>query len=148
MLYFSLALNAVLVVALVAVCRPRANLIVANIVLRQQLATLRTKHPRLSNRHRLFWIALRRWWPSWRSVLVVVTPETIIRWHRAGFRAFWRFRSKSKGPPPIALPIRQAIQRMHDENGTWGAPRIHGELLRLEFNVITPTVSRYLAFPC
>ncbi len=147
MLYFSLAFNAVLVVSLVAVCRPRANFIVANIALRQQLAILKAKHPRphLANPHQLFWIALRRWWPSWRSVLVIVTPDTVLRWHRAGFRAVWRFRSKSSGPPSIGLPIRQAIQRMHAENATWGVFRIHGELLRLDFDVSEATVSRYLA---
>jgi putative transposase len=107
----------------------------------------RTKHPRprLSHRHRLFWIALRRWWPSWRSALAIVTPETVLRWHRAGFRAFWRFDSSSKGPHPIALSIRQAIQRLRDDNTTWGAPRIHDELLRLQFKASEATVSRYLA---
>ena len=147
MLEFSLTLNAFLIVTLVAVYRPRASLIIANIALRQQLAALRAKHPRprLSNRTRLFWIALRRWWPPWRSVLVIVTPDTVVRWHRPGFRAFWRSRSKPKGPRPIPAETRETIRRLHKENHTWGAPRIHGELLRLDFNVSEATVSRYLA---
>jgi putative transposase len=92
----------------------------------------------------MFWILLRRLWPSWTNVLVIVKPETVASWHRAGFRLFWRLRSRSKrlGRPRINVEIRALIQRMVKENPTWGAPRIHSELLRLGLEVSERTVSR------
>ena len=116
--------------------------------LRQQLAVFKRKQPRpqLRNSDRLFWIFLRRLWPSWPHPLILVKPETVVAWHRAGFQLFWRWRSRQRTPgrPPIDLEIRQLIRRIKADNPTWGAPRIHGELLQLGFAISEPTVSRYL----
>ena len=128
--------------------RSRYNLGLEILALRQQLGVLKRTHPRprLRVRDRMFWILLRRFWPSWSKVLVIVKPETVIAWHRAGFRMFWRLRSRAKqhGRPKIDAEIRAIIRRMVKENPTWGAPRIHGELLKLGFDVSERTVSRYL----
>jgi putative transposase len=95
---------------------------------------------------RLFWVALRRLWSRWAEVLIIVKPETVVRWHRAGFRLYWRFLSRQgPGRPRIPSELRQLILRLADENPTWGAPRVHGELLKLGFDVSERTVSRYLA---
>jgi hypothetical protein len=95
---------------------------------------------------RLFWITLRQLWAGWTDALIVVKPETVVSWHRAGFRLFWRFRSRFRRPgrPKVSEEIRQLIRRMKADNPTWGAPRIHGELLLLGFDISEPTVSRYL----
>jgi hypothetical protein len=121
------------VFALVAYLRafflPRHNLALEVAALRQQLAVFKRKRPRpkLNRLDRLFWIALRR---IWTEVLIVVKPETVVRWHRAGFRLFWRWRSRPRRPgrPKVSAEIRHLIRRMKTENPTWGAPRIHGEL--------------------
>ena len=128
--------------------RSRYNLSLEILALRQQLGVLKRKHPRprLRIQDRIFWILLRRLWPAWSNVLVIVKPETVVAWHRAGFRLFWRLRSrpKSLGRPKIDAEVRALIRRMVNENPTWGAPRIHGELLKLGFDVSERTVSRYL----
>jgi transposase InsO family protein len=116
--------------------------------LRQQLAVFKRKQnrPKLRGLDRLFWIALRSLWPGWIESLILVKPETVVSWHRAGFRLFWRWRSRSGNPgrPKISGEIRQLIRRMKVDNPGWGAPRIHGELLRLGCEISEPTVSRYL----
>src|SRR5262245_48719508 len=128
--------------------RSRYNLGLEILALRQQLGILKRKHPRprLRIQDRIFWILLRRLWPGWSSVLVIVKPETVVAWHRASFRLFWRLRSrpKSLGRPKIDAEVRTLIRRMVNENPCWGAPRIHGELLKLGFDVSERTVSRYL----
>ena len=128
--------------------RSRYNLSLEIIALRQQLGVLKRKHPRPRLRvgDRVFWILLRQLWPAWTNVLIIVKPETVISWHRAGFRLFWRFRSRQKnlGRPRIDAEVRAVIRQMVKENPTWGAPRIHGELLKLGFQVSERTVSRYL----
>ncbi len=103
----------------------------------------------MSGGGRLFWVALRRFWPKWRQVLVVVRPETVVRWHRLGFRAFWRWRSRPRRPgrPKVDPNVRELIRRMICENPTWGAPRIHAELLLLGFDVAERTISRFLKRP-
>jgi transposase InsO family protein len=93
---------------------------------------------------RLFWTALRRVYSGWIDALIIVKPETVVSWHHAGFRLFWRWRSRQPGRPKVTGEIRELIRRMKAENPGWGAPRIHGELLQLGFNVSEPTVSRYL----
>ena len=111
--------------------RSRASLAAENLALRQQLAVLRlsVKRPKIRRRDRLFWTWVSRLWPDWRSVLVTVKPETVIRWHRQGFRLYWRWKSKTKnGRPKVDVEIRQLIRRMSRENPTWGAPRIRSEL--------------------
>ena len=128
--------------------RSRCNLGIEILALRQQLAVLKRKNPRprLKIKDRVFWILLRRLWLSWTHALVIVKPETVVAWHRAGFRLFWRLRSRSKniGRPKINAEIRALIQQMVDENPTWGAPRIHGELLKLGFDISERTISRYI----
>ena len=130
-----------------SVCRPRADLVIENMALRQQLAVMTTKkaRPKLTNADRAFWVFLKRTWPRWREVLMVVRPETVVRWHRRGFRVYWRWKSKRRHPgrPRTDREVRQLIRRMAGENG-WGAPRIHGELLKLGFDVSERTISRWM----
>lgn len=138
--------------ALVAYLRslflPRHKLALEAVALRQQLAVFKRKQPRPKpdRLDRLFWIVLRRLWEGWSEALIIVKPETVVSWHRAGFRRFWRWRSQRRRlrRPKVNEQIRQLIRRMKAENPTWGAPRIHGELLQLGFKISEPTVSRYL----
>jgi len=126
----------------------RNSLALEVIALRQQVGVLKRKNPRarLKRGDRLFWLALRRLWPRWASVLVVVKPETVVSWHRAGFRWYWRLLSRRRcGRPRITPELRKLIRSMSAENPTWGAPRIHGELLKLGFEISECTVGRYLA---
>jgi putative transposase len=132
-----------------AVCRLRSDLALENLALRQQLTVLSRRHPRprLTSGDRFFWVMLRRVWVKWTDPLIIVKPDTVVGWHRAGFRLYWRFRSRVKirvGRPRTGQEIRDLIHRMAAENGTWGAPRIHGELLKLGVGVSERTVSRYL----
>jgi putative transposase len=126
----------------------KACLIVENLALRQQLAILlrEKKRPRFTPRDRLFWVLLSHFWPGWRSVLAIASPDTVIRWHRAGFRLFWKWKSRPRKPgrPQISPEIRALIKAMTDTNPLWGAPRIHAELLKLGFDVDERTMSRYL----
>src|ERR1700736_24955 len=127
----------------------RKDLALENLALRQQLLALRTKRPRrrLSTTQKLFWVVLRRLWSGWQKPLLLVTPRTVTEWHRAGFRLYWKWLSKTRklgGRKPLSKEIRALIFRMAAENPTWGAPRIHGELLKLGFTVSEPTVSRWL----
>jgi transposase InsO family protein len=118
------------------------------LALRQQLAVFKRQHPRphLMRRDRLFWVALSTLWQRWKGALLIVKPETVVGWHRVGFRLYWRFRSRvSRGRRRINKEIRTAIDLMTKENPSWGAPRIHGELLKLGFDISERTVSRYLA---
>ena len=127
--------------------RPQRELAIENLALRQQLAILKrtTKRPRLTNADRAFWVALCGLWSDWQHALLLVKPETVIGWHRKGFRLYWTWKSRSRsGRPRIDAEIRTLVDRMARENTTWGAPRIHGELLMLGFNVSEATVSRYM----
>jgi hypothetical protein len=113
----------------------RARLEAENLILRQQLVVLRRKSPtrvRLWNIDRLLLVWLYRLYPSLLDAIIIVQPETVIRWHRRGFRAYWRWKSRHVGGRPrIDSEIRALIRRMSRENPLWGAPRIHGELLML-----------------
>ncbi len=117
-------------------------------VLRHQLIILRRKvhgRVRLTNNDRWFFIQLYRWFPSIQQVLTIVQPETLVRWHRAGFRHYWRWKSRSgRGRPQIDAAMRALIRRMSIENPLWGAPRIHGELLKLGFAVAQSSVAKYM----
>ena len=130
--------------------RTYASLLLESIALRHQIAVLkrsRTRRPCFRQIDRLFWILLSRWWPRWREGLVMVQPETILRWRRNGWSAIWRHRSRGRwrgGRPRVSSEIRDLIRQMARENFLWGAPRIHGELLMLGFRVSQATVSRYL----
>ena len=130
-----------------AVLGNRAAIAAENLALRQQLAVLQrsVKRPRLRRRDRIFWVWLSRLWFDWRSSLMIVNPETVIRWHREGFRLYWRWKSRSTpGRPKIAAEIRSLIRRMSRENATWGAPRIHSELQLLGYTVAESTVAKYM----
>lgn len=126
--------------------RSRLELTIENLALRQQVAVLKAKRPRprLSVLDRAFWVALRHVWLEWAGALIIVKPETVVRWHRAGFRAYWRWKSRQGGRPTIDLEIRELIRRIASENVTWGAPRVHAELQKLGFEVSERTVSRYM----
>jgi transposase InsO family protein len=131
--------------ALRALARSRRSLVLENLALRQQLATLshHGRRPKLVTVDRLFWVALRELWPGWVNALTIVKPATVVDWHRRAFRTYWRHVSRKQGRPPIDAGLRELIERMVKEN-RWGAPRIHGELLKLGFRVSERTVSRYV----
>ena len=126
----------------------RARLEAENLILSQQLVILRRKSPsrvRLWNIDRLLMVSLYRLYPSLLDAITIVQPETVIRWHRRGFRAYWHWKSRQVGGRPrIDSEIRALIRRMSRENPLWGAPRIHGELLMLGIEVAESTVSRYM----
>jgi hypothetical protein len=125
--------------------RSRHDTALEVLALRQQVAVLKRKRPRppLTVLDRLFWTTLRRLWSGWADVLVMVKPETVVGWHRAGFRVYWRWRSGPRGGrPKITAEMGALIRRMAEENSTWGAPKIHGELLKLGFVVSEQTEGR------
>jgi hypothetical protein len=125
--------------------RSKSELAVENAALRHQVAVLRRKvrgRIHLTNADRLFFVQLYRWFPS---ILKVIRPETIVRWHRAGFRCYWRWKSRScGGRPPVDGDLRALIRRMSVDNPLWGAPRIHGELLKLGFDLAQSSVAKYM----
>ncbi len=133
---------------LVSPFRSKSRLEAENAALRQQLIVLRRKmqgRVRLTNDDRWFFILLYRWFPSILQVLTIIRPETLVRWHRAGFRCYWRWKSRSVGGrPQIDTEPRALIRRMSIENPLWGAPRIHGELLKLGFSVAQSSVAKYM----
>jgi transposase InsO family protein len=120
-----------------------------NAVLRQQVTILQRKvrgRVPLTNGDRLFFVQLYRWFPSVVKTMVIVRPDTLLRWHRAGFLRYWRWKSRRLGGrPPVSAELRALIGRMSHENPLWGAPRIHGELLKLGFEVGQTTVAKYMA---
>jgi putative transposase len=128
-----------------ALALSRRVLVLENLALRQQLAIVAHggRRPRLGSVDRLFWVALRQLWPDWSKALAIVQPATVVAWHRRAFHAYWRRISRKQGRPPIDVKLRELIGRMVREN-RWGAPRIHGELLTLGFQVSERTVSRYV----
>src|SRR6266516_1281584 len=142
-----LRLLTVSIAALFSGLRSRRELILENLALRQQLATvLQKRRPRIGPADRAFWVTLRRLWSRWADAVVIVKPETVIGWHRAGFALYWTWLSKrgtSPGRPAVGRHLRDLVRRMASENG-WGAPRIHGELMKLGFKVSERTVSRYM----
>src|SRR5216684_1031465 len=126
----------------------RENLILENLALRQQVLALHAKRPRrqLTALQKLFWVALRTFWSEWTKPLVLVTPRTVVGWHRAG-RLYWTWISRARhvgGRRRVGKEVRALIFRIAAENPTWGAPRIHGELLKLGFHLSEATVSRWL----
>ena len=134
---------------LVGAFRSREDLMLENLALRQQLLALHAKRPRrrLGSVDKLFWVALRKLWSGWRKSLILVTPETVVRWHRSGFRLYWAWLSRAPrtaGRKALSREVREKIFRMVAENPTWGAPRIHGELLKLGFDISERTVSRWV----
>src|SRR5882757_3813970 len=128
--------------------RSKLRLEAENALLRHQLIVMRRRlhgRVRLTNHDRWFFIQLYRWFPSILQVLTILRPETLVRWHRAGFRCYWRWKSRPLGGRPrIETELRVLIRRMSVENPLWGAPRIHGELLKLGFEVAQSSVAKYM----
>ena len=130
--------------------KTKRELALENLALRQQLAVMKrsTKRVKLTNADRAFWVALKKIWPQWSNALVIVKPETVIGWHRKGFKLFWRWKSRKRKPgrPKMSREIRELIHRMSREN-RWRATKIHGELLKLGYVVSPSTVERYMVRP-
>jgi len=139
------------IVLLRAMLVPKAHLAAENLALRQQLAVCRqsVKRPKLRLRDRVFWVWLSGLWPNWRSALAIVQPETVVHWHRMGFKLYWRWKSRhgKPGRPPIEREIRDLIRQMSRENLTWGAARIVSELTLLGYDVAEATVAKYMIRP-
>ena len=129
------------------VLQDRTELAAENLALRQQLAILqqKSKTPRLRRRDRIFWALLSRIWADWRSALLIVQPDTVVRWHRQGFRLYWRWKSRTGkvGRPRIEAEVRDLIRRMSRENPLWGTPRIQAELALLGHFVVDSTIDKY-----
>ena len=132
----------------VATLRRRRDLVLENLALRHQLLVLHrtAKPPRLSGPDRALWVWLARRWRAWKTCLRIVRPDTVIRWHRAGFRLFWKWKSRPRrgGRRPVDGELVSLIRQMSRANPLWGAPRIHGELLKLGFGVAQRTVAKYM----
>lgn len=128
----------------ISAMRTRRSLALENLALRQQLAVLSqsSKRPPISDADRAFWAVLSKFWSDWRHALVLVKPETVIRWHREAFRRRWTRKCRSRGRPPLDTAIKQLIRRLSRANPLWGAPRIHGELLKLGVDVSESVVSK------
>ena len=117
------------------------------LALRQQLAIMKRKKPRpkLKKSDRIFWVILSKLWAGWRSALMIVQPETIVSWHRKGFKLFWKWKSRGKaGRPKIDVEIRRLIRQLSKENPTWGVPRIKSDLALLGYDVAESTVAKYI----
>ncbi len=133
--------------------RTRTTLVLEAIALHHQIAVLersRTRRPCFRRIDRLFWILRSRWWPQGRESLLIVQPETVLRWRCSGWLALWRYRSSGRwrgGRQRVSSEVRNLIRQTARENFLWGAPRIHGELRMLGFTVSQATVSRYLPAP-
>src|SRR5713226_7133012 len=137
-----------LLATLSSVCRTRAVLQLEILGLRHQLGVLRRssrKRPRLTPTDRILWAWLSRVWLDWPAALVIVKPETVIAWHRQGFRLFWTWKSRRRaGRPTVPADVRTLIRTMSEANPLWGAPRLHGELLKLGIDIGETSVSKYM----
>ena len=125
----------------------KANLVAENLALRHQLIVLgrKSKRPRLLQRDRVFWLWLARSWTRWRDSLIIVKPETVVRWHRKGFKYYWTWKSRQEGGRPlVSREVRGLIRKMSRANPLWGAPRIHGELLKLGIDISQASVGKYM----
>ncbi|MBU8871327.1 MAG: DDE-type integrase/transposase/recombinase, partial [Gemmatimonadales bacterium] len=133
--------------AVFSALQSRQFLVLENIALRHQIEVFQrnAKRPRLKPEDRVLWALLSRILPDWRQHLSIVQPDTVIRWHRKGWRLYWRWRSKpGKGRPKVSVEIRTLISRMSQENYMWGSPRIHGELLKLGYDICESTIAKYM----
>jgi putative transposase len=133
------------------VLHSQAALHLEMLALRHQLQVLQRSRPRrlqLATADRWLWACLSVAWSEWRTALVIVKPETVIAWHRQGVRLFWTWKSRRRsGRPPVSADVRRLIRTMSKDNPLWGAPRIHGELLKLSFDISQATVAKYMARP-
>lgn len=126
--------------------RSRQEIILENLALWQQLIVQQRsiKRPELKNADRIFWVWLSRIWNNWKSALVIVKPETVVRWHRNGFKLYWRWKSRKVGRPNIDWELIKLIRKLQQENPTWSAQRIQGELAKLGYDVCDNTVAKYM----
>jgi putative transposase len=134
---------------LIACVSSRHGLVLENLALRQQLSVLKMRQPRphIPIHDKLFWVVLRRYWSGWRRSLILVQPKTVVGWHRAGFKLYWRWLSRHRAPVGrrcVSKELQALIFRMMVENRTWGAPRIHGELRMLGFDISERSVLRWM----
>ena len=131
--------------------RTNAQLRLELLALRQQLAVFKhvKPRPRLRRMDRLFWAWLSRFWAGWQDALVIVKPETVIGWHHLGFKLFWSWKSRHRGPgrPRVPKEVRDLIRTMSLANPRWGAPRIHDELAKLGIELAESTVANYMSRP-
>src|SRR5260221_2061979 len=132
--------------------KSKSRLEAENAALRHQLIVLQRRvsgRVQLTNGDRLFLVMLYRWFPSILKAITIIQPETLVRWHRAGFRRYWRWKSRPQGGrPQVGADLRALIRRMSVDNPLWGAPRIHGELLKLGFEVSQSSVAKYMVKRC
>jgi putative transposase len=138
----------IILLALQASLKAHRILALENVALRHQLEILQryARRPRLRPSDRAFWATLYRILPDWRLHLAIVQPDTVIRWHRAGWRLYWKWKSDPRrGRPQVSAELRVIIRRMSTENPLWGAPRIHGELLKLGYDICESTIAKYMA---
>ena len=146
------ALLCFLLTLLTSPCKSKSRLEAENAALRHQVSVLQRRvigRVQLTNGDRLFLVMLYRWFPSVLKAIAIIRPETLVHWHRAGFRRYWRWKSRSLGGRPrIDAELRALIRRMSAENPLWGAPRIHGELLKLGFEVAQSSVAKYMVKRC
>ncbi len=137
----------IILIAISRALASRQRLVLENIALRHQLEVLQrnAKRPRLSPSDRALWAFLSSILPDWRRHLTIVQPDTVIRWHRAGWRLYWRWKSNpGRGRPKLSVEVRTMIRRMSLDNPLWGAPRIHGELLKLGYDLCESTIAKYM----
>ena len=138
-----------LVAFISSLSREKLELAAENLALRQQLAVQQRsgKRPRMRRSDRIFWVWLSKLWAGWRSALLIVRPDTVVRWHRQGFKLYWRWKSRrgrKGGRPKVEMEIRTLIRRMSRENPGWGVPRIRAELALLGHEVSRSTVWKYI----
>jgi transposase InsO family protein len=143
-----MGLPCLILAVLASLFKSKIRLEAENAALRHQLIVLRRNmrgRVRLTNHDRWFFVQLYRWFPSILTVLTIIRPATLVRWHQAGFRCYWRWKSQRRGGrPQIEADVRTLIRRMSIENPLWGSPRIHGELLKLGFAVAQSSVAKYV----
>jgi len=135
---------------LVSSFKSRQTLALENIALRHQLEVLQrnAKRPRLKPSDRMLWALFSRFLPDWRRHLTIVKPDTVVRWHRAGWRLYWKWKSKpGPGRPKVTAEIRVLIRQISLDNPLWGAPRIHGELMKLGYDVCQASIAKYMVKP-
>ena len=138
-----------IILGLANLFRSRASLVAETMCLRQQLLVVQRKQrrPFLTDRDRLFWVLMSRLFPGWREPLLIVSPATVLRWHRRDWKVYWRWRSlprRQRGRKPVPLEVRDPIRRMAYENRLWGQRRIQAELIRLGYSVSARTVAKYM----
>ena len=146
------ALLCVFVTLFASPFKPKSRLEAENAALRHQLIVLQRRvcgRVQLTNGDRLFLVMLYRWFPSILQAITIIRPETLVRWHRAGFQQYWRWKSRPHGGrPQVGGDLRALIRRISVDNPLWGAPRIHGELLKLGFDVSRASVAKYMVKRC